>query len=267
MGSTLAPTKDESGDTCVICLSAITERAITSPCNHYTFDFVCLVSWLQQRPTCPLCKYLPSSRLVLGCSLEPGKANVTAVQYDWRSPTDFKSYVVRQGHGLGNAPLSRRPRGSRRAYSPPIEDAALQRRRQVYQRKLYSLHVGSNHFSGYQDLTPQIIATSSELQSRARTWIRRELRVFTFLYSDVPDPSTTATTTSSNAEFLLSYIVSIIQMVDMKASNGHAENLLTEFLGRENSRLFLHELQAWLRSPYMRLQEWDREVQYGKERV
>jgi hypothetical protein len=56
MGRTAASNKDESEDTCVICLSVVTERAITSPCNHYTFDFVCLVSWLQERSTCPLCK-------------------------------------------------------------------------------------------------------------------------------------------------------------------------------------------------------------------
>jgi hypothetical protein len=56
MGSTAASTQDESEDTCVICLQTVTERAITVPCNHYTFDFVCLVSWLQERSTCPLCK-------------------------------------------------------------------------------------------------------------------------------------------------------------------------------------------------------------------
>jgi hypothetical protein len=204
---------------------------------------------------------------------------VTAVQYDWRSPTDFKSYAVHQSHGSRNAPshrtdaipslfapygLPRRPQGSRRAYSPPIEDEALQTRREVYQRKLYSLHVGSNELSGYRDLTPQMIANSPELQSRARAWIRRELRVFAFLNSHGPGTSTTAATTSSNAEFLLSYIISILKMVEIKASNGHAENLLAEFLGRENTRLFLHELEAWLRSPYTKLEEWDREVQYAK---
>jgi hypothetical protein len=134
----------------------------------------------------------------------------------------------------------------------------------VYQQKLYSLHVGSNTLSGYRDLTPQMIAASSDLQSRARTWIRRELRVFSFLNSDSSGPSTAAATTSSNAEFLLSYIISILKMVDVKASNGHAENLLAEFLGRENSRLFLHELHSWLRSPFMKLEEWDQEVQYNK---
>lgn len=124
------------------------------------------------------------------------------------------------------------------------------------------MHVGSNRFSGYRDINPQMIARSADLQSRARMWIRRELRVFTFLHVEVSGSSSDAATTTSNAEFLLSYIVSILKMVDIKASNGHAENLLAEFLGRENSRLFLHELHAWLRSPYRKLEEWDEEVQY-----
>ena len=205
---------------------------------------------------------------------------MTAVQYDWRSPTDYKSYAVRRSHPPSTSSASRtraslslfasyglpgRPRSSRRAYPPPVEDAALRRRREVYRRKLYSLHVGSNEFSGYQDITPHVFAVSPDLQSCARTWIRRELRVFSFLYPDATARPLNAPTTSSNAEFLLSYIVSLLKMVDIKASNGHAENLLTEFLGRENTRLFLHELQAWLRSPYTKLNDWDREVQYAEK--
>ena len=38
--------------------------------------------------------------------------------------------------------------------------------------------------------------------------------------------------------------------------------MLQEFLGRDNARLFLHELGAWLRSPYTKLEDWDRHVQY-----
>lgn len=64
---------------------------------------------------------------------------------------------------------------------------------------------------------------------------------------------------------MLSYIVSILKMVDVKASNGHAENLLAEFLGRENGRLFLHELESWLRSPYTKLEDWDANVQYTEK--
>lgn len=132
----------------------------------------------------------------------------------------------------------------------------------MYQRKLFSLHVGSNPFSGYRDIKPDVIANSPDMQSKARTWIRRELRVFTFLHTDPAASSSDAATTSSNAEFLLSYIVSILKMVDLKASNGHAESLLAEFLGRENGRLFLHELNSWMRSPYTKVEEWDQNVQY-----
>lgn len=38
--------------------------------------------------------------------------------------------------------------------------------------------------------------------------------------------------------------------------------MLQEFLGRDSARLFLHELGAWLRSPYTKLEDWDRHVQY-----
>ncbi len=46
----------EEDDACVICLEKVSERAVAAPCEH-PFDFLCLVSWLQQRSTCPLCKY------------------------------------------------------------------------------------------------------------------------------------------------------------------------------------------------------------------
>jgi hypothetical protein len=93
------------------------------------------------------------------------------------------------------------------------------------------------------------------LQSKARTFIRRELRVFAFLYAEDP----------SNAEFLLSYTVAILKKVDIKASNAHAEDLLQEYLGRGNARLFLHELNTWMRSPYQKLKDWDENVQYEEE--
>ncbi|OCK99595.1 uncharacterized protein K441DRAFT_536448 [Cenococcum geophilum 1.58] len=281
-----------SSDACVICLSAVSERAITVPCNHYTFDFICLVSWLQERSACPLCN-----------------TEVTAVEYDWRSPTDFKTYTV---HSTQPPPKStessttqasrtytpshrpNRPRLNRARPSSSLSpDTALLRRRHIYQHGLYSLHVGSNRVSRYKNLTPSLFASSPDLQSRARAWIRRELRVFTFLNPDTDTSSSSsannnnastsasasASTTHSsssaessdansntrranNAEFLLEYIVAILKTVDTKGSSGQAEEMLQEFLGRDNARLFLHELGAWLRSPYTKLEDWDRHVQY-----
>ena len=71
----------------------------------------------------------------------------------------------------------------------------------------------------------------------------------------------------NNAEFLLEYIIAILKTVDVKGSGGQAEDMLQEFLGRENTQLFLHELKAWLRSPYISLEDWDRHVQYDEGRA
>lgn len=113
-----------------------------------------------------------------------------------------------------------------------------------------------------------MFAHNADLVSKARKWIRRELQVFGFL-NPAPDnyeagEAANATRRAKNAEFLLEYIVAILKTVDIKGSGGQAEDMLQEFLGRENTRLFLHELRGWLRSPYLSLEAWDRNVQYNE---
>lgn len=188
-----------------------------------------------------------------------------------------------------------RPRSHWRA-SPVGPESALIRRRYIYQHQLYSAHVGSNRISRFQDLTPARLTSDTELISRARKWIRRELQAFD-LFSPNSDEAISrdsrsarsdATHTAahgvgisraqirseqtlrgrraSNAEFLLEYILAILKTVDIKGSQGQAEEMLTEFLGRKNAQLFLHELRAWLRSPYTDLESWDRHVQYPELR-
>ncbi|KAI9816576.1 MAG: hypothetical protein M1827_001708 [Pycnora praestabilis] len=251
-------------DPCVICLERISERAVAVPCQHHSFDFLCLVSWLQERSACPLCK-----------------AEVESVRYDVQSPEDFKTYVVTSTNHTttpfevptevtsgtfrgGRFRYGQRP--PRRLQSTQLQQpgAALLRRRQIYNDQLYSLHVGSNRLSRFRDLTPQLFCSDEELVSRARKWIRRELQVFSFL---TPDQESRIgegiTRRANNAEFLLEYIIAILKTVDIKGSGGQAEDMLQEFLGRDNTRLFLHELRAWLRSPYSSLEDWDRAVQYN----
>lgn len=262
-----SPTKKPFIDPCVICLEPISERAVAAPCSHVSFDFVCLVSWLQERSTCPLCNL-----------------QVQSVEYDWRSPEDFKSYEVpspktSQTHLPTTSrlyPLSRPQRSSYlrwvlpglrprplRPQPPMSADSALLRRKEVYRRQLYSLHVGSNRYSRFRNLTPKLFSEDQELVSRARKWIRRELQVFDFLNTDTEEDSTISRK-ANNAEFLLEYIIALLKTVDMKGSEGQAEDLLQEFLGRDHTRLFLHELRAWLRSPYNSLEDWDRHVQYDE---
>lgn len=118
--------------------------------------------------------------------------------------------------------------------------------------------------SRFRDLTPGPFSRDEELISRARKWIRRELQVFEFLNPD-EGPAEGISSRTNNAEFLLEYIVAILKSVDIKGSGGQAEDMLQEFLGRENTNLFLHELRAWLRSPYTSLDDWDRHVQYSED--
>jgi len=124
----------------------------------------------------------------------------------------------------------------------------------------------------YTELSLQRFATESELISRARMFIRRELRVFRFLYTNDDEDlrgveDVVRVQRPCRAEFLLEYIVAILKAMDTQGSAGQAEELVSEFLGRDNARLFLHELRAWLRSPCKTLEEWDRLVQYNDPRV
>lgn len=214
---------------------------------------------------------------------------MTAVKYNFEDPQGPKIYQLPppapKAPVAAAVPEIRRgprfPRRFPRARPQPSEpDNPLLRRRHIYRHQLYSLRVGSNRLSKYRELTPELFNRDEELVSRARKWIRRELRVFSFLNpedetalpsSSSPDPSNRVTRPgpqrlenrrANNAEFLLEYMIAILRTVDIKGSAGQAEELLRDFLGRDNARLFLHELQAWLRSPYTSLEDWDRNVQY-----
>lgn len=237
--------KPAQPESCTICLEAIQERAVAAPCNHLSFDFLCLVQWLQEHATCPLCK-----------------AEVKLVQYDWRAPDDFKTYTVgNKSKGKTAAPRHRRrtaqhtrQSGSSSNAAPVVEDPALIRRRQIYADRTPALHIGANRFSGYQNFTPAIFASSPRLQTRARVFLRRELRIFDYL---------DRRPTGANRNYLLEYIVAVLKTHDPKGAEGQAEELVKEFLGRDDASLLLHELVAWLRSPYDSLEAWDANVEYA----
>jgi RING finger family protein len=295
---------DENASTtpCVICLDSLHEPSVAVPCEHANFDFLCLISWLEQRRVCPLCMYvfileslcLPLHRhpfiLLIKETHIIGKAEVTAVKHNLRSSGPSKLYILptglptpagpappRQPSSTDSASFSER-RGAqshRRIPGPTSVDPedALSRRRHVYRNQLFSLRVGSNRLSRYRELTPQLFNQDEDLTARARTWIRRELQVFEFLNPETAGGRSReragrtgelrlARRRANNAEFLLEYIIAILCTVDIKGSAGQAEDLLQEFIGRANARLFLHELQSWLRSPYVSLHDWDRNVQY-----
>ena len=67
---------------------------------------------------------------------------------------------------------------------------------------------------------------------------------------------------SANSEFLVEYVVGILKNVSLRGSAGQAEEILAEVLGKENAQIFVHELNAFMRSPFTRLQSFDNFVQY-----
>jgi len=234
---------DEPPECCTICLEDLVDQCEAQPCQH-KFDFLCLVTWLQERAACPLCN-----------------RNVHEVRYGLNeNEKQRKVYKVPQRSEDSGDSARRRL---------PYQDNPIQRRRFVYRHNLYSLHVGSNERqppgSTYREICPQSFLKNPELISRATMWLRRELRVFQFLNTarNLPfDREPIHGPRPSNIESLLDYIIEILKTVDIQDSTRHAENMIQESLGRSFTRLFLHELKAWLRSPYESLSAWDFHVQY-----
>ncbi|KAK3941319.1 E3 ubiquitin-protein ligase [Diplogelasinospora grovesii] len=291
------PTDAVEADVCVICLDTVTSPCTASPCKHSNFDLLCLLSWLEQRPSCPLCKapvqtvsYTSPTANTPTSSPSPSRNRSDEPRLSIytvpkqppptteRPESSAENGRVSQQHR--RFPLRRRLHHERLRGRPlPSEDEAITRRRYIYRHNLYSLHIGSNRHSQYRSPPgPEQFANQPHLVSRARLWIRRELQVFSYLSDTDTDTTSSSsgggggggsraeerlqTRRRNNAEFLLEYIVAILKTVDLQGSAGQAEDMLTDFLGREHARLFLHELRNWLRSPCQSLVQWDREVQY-----
>ncbi|KFA51097.1 hypothetical protein S40293_04740 [Stachybotrys chartarum IBT 40293] len=261
---------EQAADCCVICLEAISESCEARPCGHRNFDYLCIASWLYETPRCPLCK-APVLKLVHGPADNIQTTLFNQESKQSNSTNRASDTGVPRGRRHGFAARRPRPRHTFREATRPQNIAS--QRRDIYRRNLYSKHVGSNRMSRYRELSPHMFCADSELVSRARMWIRRELQVFSFLNLDDSDTEAAGPRTSdsntpiqrrraNNAEFLLEYIVAILKSVDIVGSGGQAEEMLSDFLGRDNTKLFLHELRAWLRSPYTKLEDWDRAVQY-----
>ncbi len=280
----VAARNENEAECCVICLDAISDVCEAVPCGHHNFDYLCAVSWFLEQPSCPLCK-TAVTEILHGA---PGTANRAATAIEQKKPKEahYRTAPESLNHIRARAcrrpPRRRYPEQERRANSA---QSAILERRAIYRAGRYSKHVGSNRVSQYRELTPQLFCRDEELVSRARMWLRRELQVFSFLSLDDSDTGATAepdansdsagssTRTAvgrrraNNAEFLLEYVVAILKSVDIMGSAGQAEDMLSDFLGRDNTKLFLHELRAWLRSPFTKLEDWDRATQYGESQA
>ena len=263
---------------CTVCLEEdVTDPCETRPCGHHEGCWDCVRICASRIRHCTLCRaeidcvirestgerFDPAAE---DCA-DPGQGNV-------QSSASTLESVYLTGY-WEPTPLHARSHGS--SVLDGL-DRAVERRRNVYFHHRYSKHVGSNRYSKYREITPQMFLRDPTLVSRARMWIRRELLVFSFLQPEQPNPTATRGDLSKrrqridpsrrraqNAEFLLEYIIAILKTMDIQGSAGEAENMISEYLGRQDTQLFLHELRAWLRSPYTRLEQWDEAVQYDGE--
>lgn len=129
-GTAKAPDGDEASppDCCVICLEGISEPCNALPCAHANFDFLCLLSWLEQRPSCPLCKATVQQ-------VRYRDAHAAERLFPVSATTDTPPTQTR------DQPIPR-PRRRRRTPSPdgltrPADAIAF--RRDIYRHNLYSL--------------------------------------------------------------------------------------------------------------------------------
>ncbi|KAF3907198.1 hypothetical protein ABW21_db0209461 [Orbilia brochopaga] len=229
-------------ETCCICLAGVTSatRAVATPCLHACFDFSCLVTWLEgAQRSCPVCK-----------------REVEGVKYGFDSKgTGFHKYQIRTPSSSSSSSATHRRAESRRSrsrYTDPAKPADdIPRRRFIYKHRLRSLHIGVNRKSRFANYTPRTLRTDRELAAKARAFVRRELEVFDW--------------TAANREWLVEYVIAVVKTMQLRDAEGRAEELLAEFLGREFAGVFVHELHAFLKSPFVRVRDYDAWAQYAVE--
>lgn len=268
-----SPEKAAETDRCVICQDDVADPSETMPCGHRQGCWDCVQKIMYTFGRCAYCRELISSLVRLSTKQIVHNTTTSGPVFN---PSDSSGDDL--PHGRDGHRTTRR--SSRDLDGPSGIRRAVERRRAVYAQQRFSRHVGSNRHSRYREITPQTFRRDPDLVSRARKWIRRELLVFSFLRpSETADPPEHARETArqtgrrcprmdmarrraQNAEFLLEYVIAILKTVDIAGSAGEAENMISEYLGRDHTRLFLHELRAWLRSPFTELSDWDKAVQY-----
>ncbi|KPI40278.1 uncharacterized protein AB675_7786 [Cyphellophora attinorum] len=110
--------------------------------------------------------------------------------------------------------------------------------------------------------------SSAPLLRLAKIWIRRELSLFSFLNPTAPATSHHHHTAHSRrprpttAPFLTNFVLAILTQLDLSGAGDsfQAVDLLAEYLGGSDARLFVYELKAFLNSGCGTLREWDEEV-------
>ncbi|KAK0199285.1 hypothetical protein DFS33DRAFT_1369250 [Desarmillaria ectypa] len=241
--------QDEEEDNCSICLQALVDRTVVPTCSH-EFCFDCLVVWTEQSRKCPLCAQTIGGYLI----------------HRIRSRYDYQKHYLAPLSKPGLLPLQVVPRHEpepevrrrrrRRAWGRRDQDEAdklersIEKRRWVYEHRLYAKHVASNGYTKYRPYpTPAQFAASQEMVSKTTMFLRREFRVWDDL----------------DVEFFTTFTISLMKSIDIRSES--AIKLISEFLdmdtgSRDMAEHFSHEVYSYVRSPFKDLFVYDSAVQY-----
>ncbi|KAL1410313.1 hypothetical protein Q8F55_004319 [Vanrija albida] len=226
------PDNDDTDERCSICLTSMRDRTAAGACGH-EFCFTCIGVWANQGRRCPLCA-APMGDVLL---------------HDLDADVPTKFFLP---------PLPDQSAFRRRRASPARKDTAappppgLARRRDIYERGLWALHVASNAYTAYRaNPSPRELAADSALAARAQAFLSRELLVWA-----PPD----------DVAALAEHLVGLLRAVDVRSDA--AVRVLAPLVGGTYDHApehLAHELYAFLRSPFATLEEYDGAVQYPAE--
>ncbi|KAK0438523.1 uncharacterized protein EV420DRAFT_1209068 [Desarmillaria tabescens] len=239
--------EEEEEDNCSICLQALVGRTIIPTCSH-EFCFDCLVVWTEQSRKCPLCAQTTGEYLI----------------HRIRSRYDYQKHYLVPLSKPGLLPLHavtnrepevhrqrrRREWGRRDQNEVDKLERSIEKRRWVYEHRLYAKHVASNVYTKYRPYpTPAQFAASQEMVSKTTMFLRREFRVWDDL----------------DVEFFTTFTISLMKSIDIRSES--AVKLLAEFLdidtgGRVMAEHFVHEVYSYVRLPFKGLFVYDSAVQY-----
>lgn len=265
-------TCSEHDDKCLICHSKIEDPCHVAPCGHRLGCHSCVCTGLNTLQKCWLCR----QSVVAVVQESTGKMLTVPT-----TQSDVSFNLARRR--LDSTNVTMRPR------TLTATEGQILRRMYIYHHRLFSRHVGANARSGYREITPHVFRNDPELRSRAKAFLRRELRVFAYIGTSngmsrfvsqdgnlSQSPFTGDDPVSvREVEANVRYFICILKTVDLKGSSGKAESVVRQQLRTPLRQmedattvvnLFIHELRAFLMSPYARLKDWDASVQYDEPR-
>ncbi|SCV73288.1 BQ2448_7214 [Microbotryum intermedium] len=259
---------DDEVEHCAICSSPIHNKTVVTPCLHSLFCWKCIRAWSDQsRKASPFKELIynirsnkdfqthhlvplrsPSTttaaedhRRLAGTSSRHASSSSTSHRRP--SVTSLPRYAL---YGRRSNPdASPAPGIDQATWREQVNERALERRRFVYRHGLFAKHVASNRYTGFKPFGPEKL-NNNAFKNKVLVFVRRELQVFP----------------SVDIAFLTTYILSIASQIDLRSAA--AIRLLADFVPQEQAEHLAHEIVTFARSPFDKLEDYDRFVQYGR---